>query len=483
MNADGSGRQRLTNNVHFENYPAWSPEGARIAFIAHNDYRLIFIEEWDGYGWPRSEHYDAYNSEIFIRSADGRDETVVPNTKGVGLYPPVWSPDGRRLAFTAHVGQRARYNESMPLERVLHTVQVNGSELRRIGQATTLPTWSPDGERLAFGLDDEVYTVRYDGTDRRRIVDDLWTNQVSWSPDGAGLLLASDGGVYVVQADGSDLRALGPSNLRMTNAAWSPDGSKIAARHQFDERRWEASVYVMTRDGTDVRFLAEGFLAGEEFRVRPGLCSAGVVVPGPKRNPGLVDDCAALLAVWNALVPTEMWDWDPHTPIAEWPGVTVYGHPSRVRNLVLENRGLTGPIPADIVMLTELEVLDLSGNDLSDRIPQELSKLAMLRKLNLSHNRLIGRIPQNLGTLTMLNELDLANNRLNGPIPVGLGRLSMLKALRLSVNNLSGVVPPELGNLTMLERLDLSDNDLSGCVPVKLPEMWVEASGLEQCKP
>ena len=38
VNVDGSDRQRLTNNVHFENYPVWSPDGVRIAFIAHNDY-------------------------------------------------------------------------------------------------------------------------------------------------------------------------------------------------------------------------------------------------------------------------------------------------------------------------------------------------------------------------------------------------------------------------------------------------------------
>lgn len=44
VNADGSGRQRLTDNVHFENYPVWSPDGNRIAFIAHND-----VSRWADY--------------------------------------------------------------------------------------------------------------------------------------------------------------------------------------------------------------------------------------------------------------------------------------------------------------------------------------------------------------------------------------------------------------------------------------------------
>ena len=38
VNVDGSDLQRLTDNLHFENYPVWSPDGIRIAFIAHNDY-------------------------------------------------------------------------------------------------------------------------------------------------------------------------------------------------------------------------------------------------------------------------------------------------------------------------------------------------------------------------------------------------------------------------------------------------------------
>ena len=479
VNTDGSDWQRLTNNVHFENYPVWSPDGTRIAFIAHNDYRPQ--EEEDGFFWPQPEHYDTYNSEIFIRLGDGSGEKVVPNTKGVGLYPPVWSPDGERLVFTAHEGQRARYNERALLDRILYMVMVDGSLLSRLGRATTLPTWSPDGERLAFGLEDAVYTVRLDGTDRLLVVDDFQANQVSWSPDGAELLLASDGGVHVVGADGTGLRALGPSDLRVKSAVWSPDGSMIAARHSSQAS--ETLVFIMNRAGTEVRFLGEAFLTGDEFRIRPGLCSTGVVVPQPHQNPGLVTDCVVLLALWHAFAQGEKLDWNLERPIAGWPGVDAYGDPPRVRTLVLENSGLRGPIPKDIVRLTELELLDLSRNDLSDRIPQELSKLAALEILDLSHNNLTGRIPQNLGRLTMLKELDLSNNWLSGPISAGLGGLAMLESLDLSANDLSGSIPRELGKLAALNSLRLDDNNLSGCVPVEFPDLWVEASALERCGP
>ena len=78
VSVDGSGRQRLTDNVHFENYPTWSPDGTRIAFIAHNGYSRLADYDYH----LRPDHYHVSNSEVFTRSADGSDERVVPNTRG-----------------------------------------------------------------------------------------------------------------------------------------------------------------------------------------------------------------------------------------------------------------------------------------------------------------------------------------------------------------------------------------------------------------
>ena len=508
VNVDGTGLQRLTIDGRFTAYPAWSPDGSRIAFIR--------TEAYFNYDDPR--YYHPFNSQIAILSDKGTKR--VPGTKGVGMYPPVWSPDGGRLAFLVNQpaeGEKDPYRPTNPYTHILFQIRPDDSAGNRLGEATTLPSWSPDGERLAFGLEDEVYTVRLDGTDRRLVVDDLRANQVSWSPDGTELLLASDDGVYVVGADGSGLRKLGPSNLGVKSAIWSSDGSTIAARHELDD---ESLVFVMNRDGTDVRFLAEArlWIAEEEVcrstipracaSAYPDVvtCEADHFFGGDESNPGLIVDCLTLLAVWREFGP-EMLDWDLGAPIAEWSGVGVEGLPHRVRKLVLENLGLTGPIPTDIASLTKLEVLDLSGNDLTGPIPRELDELANLKvldlshndlsgritydlvelvnlqELDLSHNGLTGRISNNLGRLTMLKELDLGNNGLSGPIPAGLRGLEMLESLDLSANDLSGSIPQELGKLTALKSLRLHDNSLSGCVPVELPDLWINASGLERCKP
>ena len=430
-NPDGTGRQRLTRSTSFENYPVWSPDGTRIAFIASYD------SESDSDSGSRG--YEPSETRIFTMAPDGTDVKVVPNTEGVGLYPPVWSPDGERLVFAVNEEWASGYRE----KRILYTVSVDGSELSRIGEASTLPTWSPDSERLAFGFnaqafgggefDPGVHTVRFDGSDARQVMDlrvpqVFWNpnrpnvRHVSWSPDGSELLIASDL-LLTVRPDGSDLRAFSQLGLGLIHdATWSPDGSWIAVR-QFatqDLYDWAYVVSVMTRNGTDVTILAEGdsdqgsdpFIRQYTPPLSSAACSAGVVVPEPGANPGLVQDCETLVGAVGRLVELPAWEalgWNADTPIAEWSRVTVGGDPLRIRELMLEGSGLTG-------------------------------------------------------------------------MPGEFGRLAMLEALYLHGNKMSGAIPPELGKLTMLEHLTLGNN-LSRCVPPGLSDLWIEASGFERCEP
>ena len=181
-------------------------------------------------------------------------------------------------------------------------------------------------------------------------------------------------------------------------------------------------------------------------------------------------DRAALVALYNA---TDGANWQTSTnwltdrPIGEWHGVTVDGD-GRVTQLDLSDNQLSGPIPAELGGLTNLELLNLGENQLRGPIPAELGDLTFLQVLWLGGNELSGPIPAELGGLTNLVLLQLFRNELSGPIRAELGGLTNLQYLSLDDNQLSGPIPAELGGLTNLEGLWLFDNELSGPIPAEL---------------
>ena len=202
--------------------------------------------------------------------------------------------------------------------------------------------------------------------------------------------------------------------------------------------------------------------------VSSAMCSGGVAVPDPGSNPGLVMDCETLLGLMDALVGNRTLNWSFRVAMTSWDGVTVGGTPSRVRELDLQRRELTGIIPAGLRELAGMRRLDLSSNQLREGIPSELGDLSNLRELDLSYNLLMGEIPTELGSLTNLNALRLHENQLSEGIPPELGRLSNLEWLILSGNELTGPIPRELGSVPRLAHLWLQDNQLSGEIPSEL---------------
>lgn len=100
--------------------PAWSPDGARVAFLS-----------------DRSGEY-----EIYLRSADGSGEERRLTKDGSSWrYPPVWSPDSRRLAYA----DRNRRLAILDVEDGRETEVDRGEQ----GDLTTF-TWSPDSRWLAY---------------------------------------------------------------------------------------------------------------------------------------------------------------------------------------------------------------------------------------------------------------------------------------------------------------------------------------------
>ncbi|XP_010555311.1 PREDICTED: protein BRASSINOSTEROID INSENSITIVE 1 [Tarenaya hassleriana] len=141
---------------------------------------------------------------------------------------------------------------------------------------------------------------------------------------------------------------------------------------------------------------------------------------------------------------------------------------SELVSLHLSLNYLTGSIPASLGSLSNLRDLKLWLNLLEGEIPRELMYIQTLETLILDFNDLTGEIPSGLSNCTNLNWISLSNNRLTGQIPRGLGRLENLAILKLSNNSFYGNIPSELGDCRSLIWLDLNTNFFNSSIPVEL---------------
>ncbi|KAL3835045.1 hypothetical protein ACJIZ3_009781 [Penstemon smallii] len=132
----------------------------------------------------------------------------------------------------------------------------------------------------------------------------------------------------------------------------------------------------------------------------------------------------------------------------------------------LSKNEFTGYIPPVTSNLFEnLQVLDLSRNNLMGDIPTEMGLFARLRYLNLSWNHLESKLPPEFGYFQNLTVLDLRNNGLIGSIPGDICDSSSLEIMQLDGNSLTGSIPEEIANCTSLSLLSLSCNNLTGLIP------------------
>jgi TolB protein len=153
MRPDGSDVRRITK--HYVEYPAWSPDDSRIAFMAQE---------------PGASGSNP-NYNIFVMDADGSNIRRLTTASGSDGWP-AWSPDGSQIVFAS-----ARDDCSV-------------SQAADCLSTGDIGPWH------------DVWTMSADGSHQRRVTTGFG-QFFAWSPDGREIMVAGASSLYVIRPDGS----------------------------------------------------------------------------------------------------------------------------------------------------------------------------------------------------------------------------------------------------------------------------------------
>jgi WD40-like Beta Propeller Repeat len=258
MQPDGSGQRQIADFATDDTSPAVSPDGRTVAFV---------------------HQLEDVAPSIATIPIGGGVVTWLTDPDFFVTDGPTWSPDGTRIAFAATRGEGQR----------IYVMGADGSDPRPITPRDVFwpdgPSWSPDGTKIAFAAspisgDDEpsvwdIYTISPDGGELTNVTQTpdrlLDEGGPTWSPDGERIAFvrnALDGSTIVIRRLSDGVETLVTDGAFVEGSpAWSPDGRWIAFHRSGVERDpgehpAQQDLWLVHPDGTgETRLTMDGAFA------------------------------------------------------------------------------------------------------------------------------------------------------------------------------------------------------------------------------
>ena len=240
---------QLTFDKGANQQPTWSPNGSRIAYMR--------------------------GGEIWSVALDGQGKTLIASleyTEGLDLEWPKWNPlDANQLIASG-------FDFIDGGGRDLYKIDCQGTTTKITSNGeSVVPSWKPDGSRIVFSIGDysgflyegngtrdfDLWTIKPDGSELHRLYGQrgVWEWQAAWSPDGKRIayvasLLSTNPVRYSHEIRILDMATLESELLLSlgsrwpTGLSWTPSGDGLVFS-------MEGHIWYVNSDGSGLEVLIE----------------------------------------------------------------------------------------------------------------------------------------------------------------------------------------------------------------------------------